>query len=85
MPDKTLKPFIKERLFLSILKCCEHRKSALEDAIALTDTSLAKVMRFDSQSVIASHQLAYVVHETLHNFDNVSAMQYAALHKEYGL
>jgi len=85
MPDKNLRPFIKERLLLSILKCCEHRKHSLEDAIALTDTAIAKVMRSGTQSVIAAHQLTKVVHDTLRNFDNVSAVQYAALHPEYKL
>lgn len=85
MPDAVLRPFIKERLFLSILKCCEHRKNGLQDAIALTDTAVAKVLRTGTQSVISAQQLTKIVHDMLRNFDNASAVQYAALHPEYKL
>ncbi|MFI5275574.1 MAG: hypothetical protein ACHQT5_01990 [Candidatus Saccharimonadales bacterium] len=85
MPNKALRPFVKERLLLSIIKCCEHRKNSLDDAIALTNTTTAKVMHSGTQSVITAHELTKIVHNTLSKFDTVSAMQYAALHPEYKL
>lgn len=83
--DGSLSPFKKEQLFVSILKCCEHRKSAIDDASALTDTILSKMVRSSSTSVIAVNHVASLVHETLQLFDNASAVQYAALHPEYKL
>jgi len=85
MPDQSLRPFIKEKLFLSIHKCCEHRKSAVDDAAALTDTIIAKIVRTGTQSVIPAHQVAKLVHDTLSNFDAASAVQFAAYHAEYKL
>ena len=85
MPDKSLVPFKREKLFLSIHKSCEHRKTAVDDATALTDTVLAKIMRAGTKSNIPSHYVAELVHETLKNFDNASAVQYAAYHADYKL
>ena len=83
MPDKSLRPFTQEKLFLSIHKSCEHRKLAVDDAAALTDTVIAKIVRTGTQSVIPAQQLAKLVHETLTNFDSASAVQFAAYHAEY--
>lgn len=85
MPDKSLRPFTKEKLFLSIHKSCEHRKTAVDDALALTDTVIAKIVRAGTQSLISGQQLAKSVHETLSNFDTASAVQFAAYHAEYKL
>jgi transcriptional repressor NrdR len=85
LPNKQLQPFIKEKLFLSVLKSCEHRKTALQDAIALTDTVMAKIIRAHATSVVASHEVARLINDTLQNFDHASAVQYAAYHAEYKL
>lgn len=85
MLDKSLRPFKKEQLFVSVLKCCEHRTSAIDDAVALTETILNKMIRSSDQSVIAAHHLCALTHETLQRFDHASAVQYAALHPEYKL
>ncbi len=85
MPDKTLRPFTKEKLFLSIHKSCEHRSTAINDATALTDTVIAKIVHAGTQSVIPAQQLAKLVHETLSNFDTASAVQFSAYHAGYKL
>jgi transcriptional regulator NrdR family protein len=85
MSDRSLRQFKKEQLFVSILKCCEHRKCAIDDASALTETILSKMVRSSTSSVIAANHVASLVHETLQLFDNASAVQYAALHPEYKL
>lgn len=85
MPDNSLRPFTKEKLFLSIHKSCKHRITAVDDAAALTDTVIAKLVRTGTQSVILAQQLAELVHATLSNFDSASAVQFAAYHSEYKL
>lgn len=76
-------PFQKERLFLSILKTCEHRKDALNDAIALTETVTAKIIQGSPSASIPLGSIATTVHQVLRNFDSLSSAQYAALHPSY--
>lgn len=85
MTNGSVRPFKREKLFLSIHKSCEHRRSAVDDATALTDTVIAKIVRTGTQSAIPAQQLAKLVHETLANFDTASAVQFAAYHAEYKL
>lgn len=85
MPDKTLRPFKKEKLFLSIYTCCGHRKSSLDDATALTETIIAKTLRSSVMGVIPAGQLTIIAHTTLSNFDPASAVQFAAYHADYQL
>ena len=76
-------PFQKERLLLSILKTCEHRKDALDDAIALTETVITKIIEDSPSASIPLGSIATTVHRVLRNFDLLSSAQYAALHPEY--
>lgn len=85
MPNKSLRPFVKEKLFLSLYKSCEHRTSAVDDAVALTDTVVSKIIRSGTKSVVPAEQLAKLVHETLQHFDTASAVQFGAYHAEYKL
>jgi transcriptional regulator NrdR family protein len=84
-PAGKLIPFKKEKLFLSIYKSCEHRPSALDDAIALTQTVMAKVTQSDLAPTgkLPTSLLANSIFDTLMNFDKVSAVQYSAYHPEY--
>lgn len=80
--DGRLLPFKKEKLFLSILKSCQHRKSALDDAIALTETVMSKLMRATNGSSVVAEMVATIAHDALQNFDQAAAVQYAAYHSE---
>ena len=52
---------------------------ALDDATALTDTVIAKVIQAGTKkSTISAQKLAELVHDTLKNFDTASAVQFAA-------
>lgn len=82
---QALSSFKKEKLLISILKSCDHRKDALDDAIALTDTVIAKTVHASSEGLINVHQLAQIVFTTLQSFDYASAVQYAAHHSEHTL
>lgn len=85
LPDKSLTPFTRDKLFLSIYRSSEHRKTAVDDASALSDTVIAKLIRTSTESVIPAHKLAQLVYDTLKNFDHASAVQFAAYHADYKL
>lgn len=70
----------RDKLFLSIYDTLRHRKTALEDATALTDTVLAKALPCLQQGSLARTDLQRITHETLASFDTVAAVQYQAFH-----
>jgi len=78
-----LVPFKKEKLFLSVLKTCQHRKTALDDAIALTETIMAKLIRAAQEGAIAAETIAVAAQTVLGNFDQAAAVQYAAYHPDF--
>ena len=80
--DKTgkLTPFTREKLLLSIYRCCRHRQNALHDAIALTETTLTKIIEINEHGLINNEQIAAVCMEVLHNFDKAAVVQYEAYH-----
>src|SRR5487761_1472634 len=73
--DGKLLPFKKEKLFLSILKNCQHRQSALDDAIALTETVMSKLIRATSGGAVAAETVATLAHDVLRHFDQAAAVQ----------
>jgi transcriptional regulator NrdR family protein len=75
-----LSPLSRDKLLVSVLKTCQHRKEALQDATALAETVLAKATKTASNGSIESRQLAALVHETLAHFDHAAAVQYQAFH-----
>jgi transcriptional regulator NrdR family protein len=77
--NNTLEPFYREKLFVSIKDSLAHRKTALEDATALTDTVLAAVLR-QKQATIQVSQLISIVQEILQRFDPTAAAVYKAKH-----
>jgi transcriptional repressor NrdR len=81
--DGKLQPFKKERLFLSILKTCEHRNNELDDAVAITETVMTKLLRTISSGAVFVDSVVLFTYETLLNFDKASAVRYAALHPGY--
>jgi len=77
-----LSPFIKERLFLSIYKSCQHRKTAIEDAAALTDTAIAHILQHAVDGLILPTHIAAACLATLQKFDTAAAVQYEAYHSQ---
>lgn len=75
-----LVPFIREKLFVSIFKSCQHRASALGDAAALAETVIKKVTGTAQDGRIANTTIAHACLETLRSFDNAAAVQYEAFH-----
>lgn len=77
---KGLEPFNRDRLFLALLKSCEHRNSALTDAGALAQTVIAKLIAEKKSAVISKSDITKMTLETLKHFDSTAATIYSAYH-----
>lgn len=74
-------PFSRDKLFISIYKSCGHRKSALNDATALTATVIGQLTTEVSSAQVNRSEIQLISLKVLENFDTVAAVQYAAYHK----
>lgn len=74
------KPFSRDKLFISIHDSCKHRKTALKDAIALTDTIISLIIPQIKQASISKNDIKQTAHKVLEKFDNAAAVQYQAFH-----
>lgn len=79
--DKTShKPFSRDKLFISIHDSCKHRKTALTDAIALTDTIISLILPQIKHASVTKLDIKQTSHKVLENFDIAAAIQYQAYH-----
>lgn len=74
------KPFVRDKLWLSIYDSLKHRKTALIDATALTDTVIAHIYSSTTSGSIDQEVLANVVQSILQRFDKAAATYYLAYH-----
>jgi len=75
-----LVPFNRDHLFASIYDSCRHRPSNIEDASALTQTILSKLLAGQSNGIIARDKLVETAYEVLQRFDHTAATLYVAYH-----
>jgi transcriptional regulator NrdR family protein len=80
-PSGALKPFSRDKLFLSIHRSLQHRPTALEDAAGLADTAIKKLSDLVADGVIESRVITYTVQIALNRFDQAASTHYAAFHK----
>jgi len=73
-----LKPFSRDKLYISVYESLKHRKTAVSDATALLDTIIFKVLRKNLDSVISSSDILILTADTLERFDSYSAAHYRA-------
>ncbi len=73
-------PFSRDRLFVSILQAVGHRRTALEDAGALTATIIAKLLQSNANAAVSPDTIRQTSLETLQRFDTVAATHYKAYH-----
>lgn len=78
--ESRIEPFSRDKLFRSILDALKHRKTAVDDATALTDTVLARILTIITVPELSANEIAEVCHSTLQKFDHAAATQYAAFH-----
>lgn len=74
-------PFSRDTLLISIYESCKHRKSALNDALALTDTVIARLLPKVENATLSRQQIIKTTTETLKNFDQPASVHYAAYHQ----
>jgi transcriptional regulator NrdR family protein len=75
-----LQPFSRDTLFVSIYECCKHRPGAVEDAAALTRTSLSFLQLQVTEGRLQREQVLTSVLTVLERFDKVAATMYKAYH-----
>jgi transcriptional repressor NrdR len=76
----SLFPFNKNKLFLSIYKSLGHRTLALEDATALTDTVMAKLLANAQDGLLEASDITTAAKTVLKHFDTAAAVHYTAFH-----
>ncbi|HZL08138.1 MAG TPA: hypothetical protein VFC50_03010 [Candidatus Dormibacteraeota bacterium] len=75
-----LRPFSRDKLFLSLYKSCEHRKTAVGDARGLTDTVMSKLPAYVADGTVSGLDIARVAQVALNRFDKAASTHYQAFH-----
>ncbi|MFZ1483474.1 MAG: hypothetical protein WAS36_00460 [Candidatus Saccharimonadales bacterium] len=75
-----LRPFNRDKLFISIYTSLGHRKDPTSDATAITSTITALTLKTAKNAVIEASQLSATAQQTLSRFDSVAGVHYAAYH-----
>jgi transcriptional regulator NrdR family protein len=76
----SLEPFVRERLFISLYDSCKHRPQALEDARALTQTVISKLLPQVQNATLPREIIITTVGAVLKNFDHAAHVHYTAYH-----
>ncbi len=76
-----LQPFSGMKLFMSLYKSCEHRKTALSDAQGLADTVTGKLRPLLADGVVDSRDIVHAAQVALNRFDKAASVHYQAFHK----
>ena len=74
------KPFSRDKLLISLHASLKHRKTALSDAAALTDTVITKLQPHIKNGSLENDMLLTVVFQTLKQFDKAASTYYRAYH-----
>lgn len=74
-------PLTRDKLFVSLYRALGHRKSAVEDATALTATILSKLRLVAANATLTPENIAETALGILKRFDEAAAVQYAAYHR----
>jgi len=76
-----LQPFSRDKLFLSLYESCKHRKTALADASALTDTVIKRLSQLVQSGRLEARTIAHSAQVALHRFDTAASVHYQAFHQ----
>jgi transcriptional regulator NrdR family protein len=77
-----IRPFSKEKLFLSIYKSCEHRKTAITDSSSLTNTVIKRMISYANTGIIDAPKIKQVTQTALNRFDRSASVHYHAFHNK---
>jgi transcriptional repressor NrdR len=78
--DGSLSPFLRDKLFASIFRSCQHRPTALQDTIGLTHTVMTKIWKLSTNGQLKATTVAMITYQTLQHFDQPAAVSYQAFH-----
>lgn len=77
-----LRPFLRDKLLLSLHRSLSHRKTATSDATELTDTILNKLMTKQSAGSLEVDVIIDTADQILKRFDRAAAVHYLAHHDQ---
>lgn len=80
--DGILSPFLRDKLFTSIYRSCQHRPTALQDTIGLTHTVIAKLWKLTESGQLTAATIASTTYQILKRFDQPAAVSYQAFHTD---
>jgi transcriptional regulator NrdR family protein len=72
--------FSRDKLLLSLHSCLKHRKTALEDASALSETVIQKLLTHVDDGTLDAKQISSTVSVVLARFDKPASVAYQAFH-----
>lgn len=75
-----LAPFMRDKLFISLLSSVSHRKTALADAQSLTSTVINQLIDVAKHGVIEVHAITETSLLVIKRFDPAAATYYRAHH-----
>ena len=75
-----LSPFLRDKLFLSLLRSLGHRKTAVTDAGALADTITSRLAAPNNDGIIPVQQIITNTQVVLNRFDKAASVHYQAFH-----
>lgn len=78
--NKRLEPFSRDKLFLSLHSSLGHRKTAISDASALTDTIIKKLVPLSFNGKLKSSDIIKSTEVALNRFDKLASAHYRAHH-----
>lgn len=78
--DGVLKPFDGQTLFLSLYNSLRHRPQPQQDAAALTNTVISRLLPQAHGASLSRTQVVTAVAEVLKHFDKAAQVQYLAFH-----
>ncbi|MDB5181685.1 MAG: nrdR [Candidatus Saccharibacteria bacterium] len=81
-PEGAISPFLRDKLFTSIYRSCQHRETALQDTIGITDTVIDKIWNLSQDGKLNAEVIAAATMKTLKRFDQPAAISYQAFHAD---
>ncbi len=80
-PKRQLRPFSRDKLFISVYDSCQHRKTALSDAEGLTETVIRKLAAHVKDGTVDKSDITGVAQVALNRFDKAASVYYEARHR----
>lgn len=78
--SKPVEPFSRDKLLLSLYNSLKHRQTALEDATALCDTIINKLVPESNRAALDVNVISGIAYSVLNRFDKAAATSYRAFH-----